>query len=99
MSGTGSFDWYQLSKLNQEQPNIDSFRQLIKNAHFGPELSRVPLSLRQKLLIAFQNSSGQIKKQYFEEQAKIEELEIRKKAMQCTLAAMKGELEGSRVRI
>lgn len=35
MNSTGSFDWFQLSKINENQPNVSSFADLIRHAHFG----------------------------------------------------------------
>lgn len=51
------FDWYSLSKLDIDKPNVEAFANLIKNAHISQSLSDIPTSYRKKLLIMFQNCS------------------------------------------
>jgi hypothetical protein len=55
-SPASCFDWYSLSKLNEQAPNLSQFAQLIRSTHLESQLPQVPNSLRQKLLTVFQSA-------------------------------------------
>ena len=85
------FDWYAFSKLNPEHPNLHTFKELIDGAGLTPaEITKVPVSHRNKLLVAFQNVSKEMKERMEQSALEMQQVEFDKKMVRDQMHILKG---------